>query len=105
MGSLSRSIPNPWKGTGTEPVVMSTSVNAMREEGGMAHIEDAIDKLSKRHHHHITQYDPTGGVDNARRLTGLHETASINDFSSGVASRQVSIRIPRQVAEDNKGFL
>ena len=40
-----------------------------------------------------------------RRLTGLHETASIDDFSSGVASRKVSIRIPRQVAEDNKGFL
>ena len=43
------------------------STTAMREEGGMAHIEDAIEKLSKRHHYHITQYDPTGGVDNARR--------------------------------------
>ena len=39
------------------------------------------------------------------RLTGLHETASITKFSSGVASRCSSIRIPRQCAEDGKGYL
>ncbi len=33
----------------------------------------------------------------SRRLTGLHETSSIDDFSSGVANRGASIRIPRQV--------
>lgn len=32
---------------------------------------------------HIKVYDPRGGKDNERRLTGLHETASINDFSAG----------------------
>lgn len=39
------------------------------------------------------------------RLTGLHETASIHEFSYGVASRNTSIRIPRQCAEDGKGYL
>ena len=39
------------------------------------------------------------------RLTGLHETASITKFSSGVASRCSSIRIPRQCAEEGKGYL
>ena len=43
---------------------------------------------------------PPQGVDNRRRLTGLHETARIDVFNSGVAHRGASIRIPRQI---NKG--
>lgn len=39
-----------------------------------------------------------------RRLTGLHETSSINDFSSAVANRGASIRIPRQVGQDQRGY-
>jgi glutamine synthetase len=50
-------------------------------------------------------YDPSGGVDNTRRLTGKHETASYKTFSSGTASRTVSVRIPRQVDEDKCGYL
>ena len=68
-------------------------------------IEEAIEKLSKRHDTHIRAYDPKQGEDNARRLTGLHETSSIGDFSAGVANRGSSIRIPRQVAEDGCGYL
>jgi hypothetical protein len=34
----------------------------------------------------IAYYDPTGGKDNERRLTGKHETASIDKFSYGVNS-------------------
>ena len=39
------------------------------------------------------------------RLTGYHETSSVHQFSSGVAHRGASIRIPRQCAEDGKGYL
>jgi glutamine synthetase len=39
---------------------------------------------------HIAVY----GHDNDQRLTGLHETASIHDFSYGVSDRGASIRIP-----------
>ena len=60
-------------------------------------INKAVEKLSKRHNWHIKMYDPRGGQDNARRLTGLHETSNIHDFSCGVANRKASIRIPRQV--------
>ena len=60
-------------------------------------INEAIKALSKRHDLHIKYYDPNGGIDNARRLTGLHETSSISDFSAGIANRGASIRIPRQV--------
>ena len=62
------------------------------------HIEAAIEKLSKTHAAHICAYDPRGGEDNKRRLTGLHETSSIHDFSAGVANRGASIRIPRQAS-------
>lgn len=47
-------------------------------------IEKAIDKLSKHHLRHIQAYDPKGGKDNERRLTGQHETSSIHDFSAGM---------------------
>lgn len=46
-------------------------------------IEKAIDKLSRNHLRHIQAYDPKGGKDNERRLTGRHETSSIHDFSAG----------------------
>ncbi len=68
-------------------------------------IEKAIEKLSQQHARHITLYDPNEGKDNARRLTGQHETSSIHDFSAGVANRGASIRIPRQVGEESKGYL
>jgi glutamine synthetase len=33
-------------------------------------------------------------------LTGLHETAKIDQFSYGVAARNCSVRIPRQTQVD-----
>ena len=77
----------------------------MRAPNGIVEIEKAIEKLSKKHARHIQAYDPRGGKDNERRLTGKCETSSIHDFSFGVANRNVSIRIPRGVAEEKKGYL
>ncbi len=37
-------------------------------------------------------------------MTGEHETASIDKFSYGVADRGASIRIPRQCAQEGKGY-
>ncbi|XP_078497976.1 glutamine synthetase-like [Lissotriton helveticus] len=80
------------------------STEAMRKAGGLKYIEDAIEKLSKRHHHHICVYDPHGGKDNSRRLTGQNGTSVIHDFSSGVARLGASIRIPHQVAQEGFGY-
>ena len=68
-------------------------------------IHEATKKLATRHLLHIAYYDPRGGKDNERRLTGLHETSAIEDFSAGVANRGASIRIPRQVSKDGYGYL
>lgn len=94
-------IPGDWNGAGCHTNI---STVAMRQPGGMEHILKAIELMSKKHKEHIEAYDPTKGVDNARRLTGLHETASIHDFSYGVAHRGASIRIPRQVEKDGYGY-
>ena len=66
----------------------------------MKHIEAAMKKLESRHVEHIKVY----GEGNADRLTGRHETGSIDSFSWGVANRGASIRVPRQCAREGKGY-
>ena len=58
-------------------------------------------KLKDRHLVHIKEY----GKGNNRRLTGHHETSSIESFSAGIANRGCSIRVPRSVGEERKGYL
>ncbi|CAH2316838.1 glutamine synthetase [Pelobates cultripes] len=80
------------------------STENMRTKGGLKDIKDAIKKLGKRHNYHISVYDPHGGNDNARRLTGGISTSNIHEFTTGINNCSVSIRIPHQVEKEGKGY-
>jgi glutamine synthetase len=74
----------------------------MREIGGKEYFLALMDAFEKNRDEHIAAYGP----DNHLRLTGLHETQSIDKFSWGVADRGASIRVPHAfIKNDYKGYL
>jgi glutamine synthetase len=71
-----------------------------RDENGIEYIYEYIKRLEKKHSKHIAVY----GENNHLRLTGLHETSSMDKFSWGIGTRNTSIRIPNQTFKDNCGY-
>jgi len=88
-----------WNGSGMHA---NFSNNVLRTCGDKATYEKICEAFRPVVKEHIAVY----GAYNEQRLTGKHETASINDFSYGVSDRGCSIRIPLMTVQKGwKGWL
>jgi glutamine synthetase len=76
------------------------STEKMRNDGGLEEIIYCMEKLKKKHEEHITAY----GKDNHLRLTGLHETSSMDKFTWGIGTRNTSVRIPNLTKKNGCGY-
>jgi glutamine synthetase len=89
-----------WNGSGMH---CNFSTEYLRTVGGKDYFERLMAAFAKNVNEHIAVYGP----DNHLRLTGLHETAAIDQFGYGVADRSKSIRVPHSFVRDDayKGYL
>ena len=87
-----------WNGTGCHS---NFSTESTRGENGYDVIIEKMEALSFRHKEHIAVY----GSDNETRLTGKHETSSMDKFNYGISHRGCSVRIPAYTVANKKGYL
>ncbi len=91
--------PTDWNGSGMHANFSNT---ILRECGSKEIYSKVCEAFAPRVKQHIEVY----GADNNQRLTGLHETQKIDEFSYGVSDRGASIRIPvATVTNGWKGWL
>src|SRR3982751_1290607 len=82
-----------WNGSGLHT---NFSTKHMREIGGEEYFAALMSAFSQARDEHIACYGPETHL----RLTGLHETAAIDEFTHGVADRGASVRIPHSFVND-----
>lgn len=88
-----------WNGSGMHANFSNSFLRESGKKEDYVKVCEAFRPLTKEH---IAVYGP----DNHLRLTGLHETQSIHEFSWGISDRGASIRIPIATVERGwKGWL
>ena len=92
-------IKGDWNGSGMH---CNFSTKFMREVGGKPYFEKLMAAFNEHRDEHIAVYGP----DNHLRLTGLHETQSIDKFNYGLGDRGASVRVPHSFVNSGyKGYL
>ncbi len=71
-----------------------------RANGGFEAMKQMFSILEATHKEHIHNY----GSHNSLRLTGIHETSSMERFTWSVAGRHTSVRVGREVAMNGSGY-
>src|SRR5882757_3067665 len=88
-----------WNGSGMHT---NFSTKHLREAGGEEYFDALMAAFDEHKEAHIAVYGP----DNHMRLTGLHETQSIDRFNYGLADRGASVRIPHSFVNNGyRGYL
>ncbi|MEM9670990.1 MAG: glutamine synthetase beta-grasp domain-containing protein [Bacteroidota bacterium] len=92
-------IKGDWNGSGMHA---NFSNSTLREAGS----KEVYDKICQAFEPVVQEHIEVYGADNDQRLTGAHETQSIDKFSYGISDRGASIRIPIATVENGwKGWL